>query len=423
MSDRDDLLRVDVTGTVHPLGRTASQQLRARPGEWRLKPSPRDVILLRGEYPIPGPILKLAGEICSPGALCDIAALIAQANWKGELVVFEERGARSIYFDAGHVVGAVTTVPDERLGETLYRFVVVTREQLDEAIQASALSGKRLGEAAIELDFVSAEDLFPMMARQVEEVFYAALHVSDGMFYFFDRFDEKNLVRRHNLNAAALLMEGARRMDELGYFREKVPNDSYIAVVSPASKEKKVPDELVEVLAQCDGKRSVAEIGRRIGQLEFEVTRSLFQLINGGFVQMIAPRPQGPEAIVEAFNPGLMEIHRRCDSAKKGAELRDGLMRFATGGGVYDPLFQGAGPLEDGSLKPDRVARNLVALAGDDPDAWLIQLLHEYVGFALFHAGSLLSREQELALMATVSEILKPVRPTEGGPPSRRPGA
>ncbi len=419
MSDRDDLLRVDVTGTVHPLGRTASQQLRARPGEWRLKSSPRDVILLRGEYPIPGPVLKLAGEICSPGALCDIAALIAQANWKGELVVLEERGARSIYFDTGHVVGAVTTVPDERLGETLYRFGVVTREQLDEAIQASAVSGKRLGEAAIELDFVTAEDLFPMMARQVEEVFYAALHVSDGMFYFFDRFDEKNLVRRHNLNAAALLMEGARRMDELGFFREKVPNDSYIAVISPASKDKKVPDDLVEILAQCDGKRSVAEIGRRIGQLEFEVTRALFQLVNGGFIQMIAPRPQGPEAIVEAFNPGLMEIHRRCDSAGKGAELRDGLMRFATGGGVYDPLFQGAGPIEDGSLKPERVARNLVALAGDDPDAWLVQLLHEYVGFALFHAGSLLSREQELALMASVSEILKPVRPTEGGPPSR----
>ncbi len=365
-------------------------------------------------------MLKLAGEICSPGALCDIAALIAQANWKGELIVLEEKGARSIYFDGGHVVGAVTNVPDERLGETLYRFGVVTREQLDEAINASAASGKRLGEAAIELDFVTAEDLFPMMARQVEEVFYAALHVSDGMFYFFDRYDEKSLVRRHNLNAGALLMEGARRMDELSFFREKVPNDTYIPVPSAAGKEKKAPDDLAEILTQCDGKRTVAEVGRRIGQLEFEVTRAIFQLINGGFLHMIAPRPRGPEAIVEAFNPGLMEIHRRCDSAGKGPELRDGLMRFATGGGVYDPLFQGAGPIEDGSLKPERVARNLVALAGDDPDAWLIQLLHEYVGFALFHAGSLLSREQESALMANVTELLKPVRPTDAAPPSRK---
>lgn len=373
---------------------------------------------MRGEYPIAGPVLKLAGEICSPGALCDIAALIAQANWKGELIVLDEAGARSIYFDAGHVVGAVTNVPDERLGETLYRFGVVTREQLDEAIHASAASGKRLGEAAIELDFVTAEDLFPMMARQVEEVFYAALHVSDGMFYFFDRYDDKNLVRRHNLNAGALLMEGARRMDELSFFREKVPNDGYIPVPSAAGKEKKAPDDLVEVLAQCDGKRTVAEVGRRIGQLEFEVTRSIFQLINGGFLHMIAPRPRGPEAIVDAFNPGLIAIHRRCDSAGKGAELRDGLMRFATGGGVYDPLFQGAGPTEDGSLKPERVARNLVAIAGDDPDAWLIQLLHEYVGFALFHAGSLLSRDQELTLMANVTELLKPVRP-DAAPPSR----
>ncbi|WP_198096948.1 hypothetical protein, partial [Clostridioides difficile] len=72
-----------------------------------------------------------------------------------------------------------------------------------------------------------------------------------------------------------------------------------------------------------------------------------------------------------------------------------GLARFATGGGVYDPLFQGAGPLPDGSFRSDRVERNLAALAGDDPDAWLIQLMHDYIGFALFQAGSLLARDVE----------------------------
>ena len=86
---------------------------------------------------------------------------------------------------------------------------------------------------------------------------------------------------------------------------------------------------------------------------------------------------------MEGFNPALTEIHQRCDASGKGAELRDGLARFATGGGVYDPLFQGAGPLPDGSFRPDRVERNLAALAGEDPDAWLIQLMHDYIGFAL----------------------------------------
>src|SRR5579872_772085 len=111
-----------------------------------------------------------------------------------------------------------------------------------------------------------------MMARQLEEVFYTVLQVSSGIFYFFDRFDDKNILHRHNLNAGQLLMEGARRMDEMRFFREKVPNESYIP--TPTANAKKPPEDLAEVYGQCDGKRSIAEIGRRIGLLEFEVTRA-----------------------------------------------------------------------------------------------------------------------------------------------------
>jgi len=414
MSDREDLLRVDVTGTVHPVGRIASQQLRSRSGEWRLYPSPRDVVMLRAHSEISKYNLRVAGEITMPGALCDIVALIAQSAWHGEMVVLEERGARSLFFDRGALIAATTTVPEERLGETLYRFGVVTREQVDAAVQAAALTGKRFGEAAIELDFVSAEELYPMMARQAEEVFYGAIHVGFGMFYFFDGYDDKGILQRHNLNAGMLLMEGARRMDEMRFFREKIPTDDYLPVVNATVKDKKTPpDDVAEVFAQVDGRRSIAEIGRRIGQLEFEVTRAVFQLVQGGFVHMVAPRPRGPEAITEAFNPALIGIHSACDAASKGPELRDGLARFATGGGVYDPLFSGAGPLADGSFNAEKLARNLVALAGEDPDAWLMQLLNEYVGFALFHAGSLLSREIETALAAKVGELLKSVRVAE----------
>jgi hypothetical protein len=416
MMDRADLLRVDATGTIHPVGKTASQELRARIGEWRLVGGPKDVVLMRRVGSM-GAVLKLAGEVRTPGALCDIVALIAQAAFKGELLILEEdQKSRSIYFDAGNVIGVATNVDEERLGEILYRFGVVTREQLDQTLAACKASGKRFGEAIMELEFVTAEELFPMMARQVEEVFYTVLQISSGTFYFFDRFDDKAVLHRHNLHASALLMEGARRMDEMRFFREKVPNEDYVAAPSPNAK--KPPDDLAEVFAQCDGRRSVAEIGRRIGQLEFEVTRAIFQLMNGGFLTIASPRPQGAEAITEVFNRALVQIHAKCDSANKGTELRDGLARFSTGAGIYDPLFMAAGPHPDGSLKGERVAKNLAALAGDDPDAWLIQLLHEYVGFAMFQAESLLNRDIERELVKGVADTLSPVRPTDGGPTS-----
>lgn len=416
MSDRDDLLRVDGTGAVHPVGRVASQELRPRAGEWRLLPSPKDLIIARSTS-AGDAVLKLAGEIRTPGALCDIVALAAQSGWRGELIVLSEAGTRTFYFDGGTIIGATTTVPDERIGETLYRFGEVTREDLDKVVRASAETGKRFGEAAVESGIVSAEKLFSMMARQVEEVFFAAVHVSQGAFYFFDRFDERNILRRHNLNASGLLMEAARRMDEMRFFREKVPNDAYIP--QPVSG-KKPPDDLEALFWHVDGKKSVADIGRAMGQLEFEVTKAIFQLVSSGCAVMIAPRPRGPEAIVETVNPALALIHERCDQAGKGGELRDGLSRFATGGGVYDPLFMGAGPQADGTLRPDRIARNIAALAGEDPDAWLVQLMNDYIGFALFHAESILAREVQAKLLADVMEILKPLRPLVEQQPAAR---
>lgn len=402
MAERDALVRVDQTGTLHPVGRAASQELRARTGDFSLLPSPPSVVLLRAG----DATLKLAGEIRKPGVLYDIIGLVTQSQWRGELIVYEEAGTRSIFVDRGAVLGAITNVPEERLGEVLYRFGVLTREQLETLVTASTRTGKRLGEAAIELAFVDVSTLFPMMARQVEEVFYGALQVQTGSFYFFDRFDEKLIQHRHNLNASALMMEGARRVDEMRYFREKIPNDSYI----PAKVHGKIPpDELRAVYDECDGRRSVTELGRVTGQLEFEVTRAIFQLTSGGYVTLAAAKPQGAEAIIEVYNPALAAIHEGADSVKKGQELRDGLANFATGSGVYDPLFRGSGPAPDGTLNGERLAKNLAALAGDDPDTWLVSLMDDYLSFGLFQAESLVGRERAQELAETVKLRLWPI--------------
>jgi hypothetical protein len=413
-------LRVDATGTVHPVGRRASQELRARAGEWRLMPSPGGILLAvrAGETTRQ---LRLAGEVRAPGGLCDVVSTIAQGAYSAELTVFEPAGVRSILFDHGNVVGASSTAPGERLGEILWRFGAITRGQLDEVVSTAERTGKRVGEAAIELEFVEPEELFVMMGRQVEEIFYAAVHLGSASFFLFDGLDEQ-LALRHPLSAGQLLMEAARRVDELRFFREKVPGDAWVPTLLSPPSGRKAPPELAPVLEQCDGRRSVAEIGRRIGQLEFEVTRALFQLATAGLVAVVPPRLEGPAAVVEAFDRALVEIHRTSDTAGKGKEIRAAVEQFVMSTGVFVPLLDGAGPLEDGSLRPERVARNVAALAvEEDAEAWLVQQLFEYTGFALFHAGSLLAREDEKSLNARVAEMLKPLRQQpEGGPPSRR---
>src|SRR5262245_14168226 len=103
--ERDELVRIDSTGAAHPVGKIASQRLRARQGAFRLMPAPRHIVVMRyvGEDgrrdEVDGPVFRLSGEITSAGTLCDIVALIGQAGWKGELAVMDGATSRSIFFE------------------------------------------------------------------------------------------------------------------------------------------------------------------------------------------------------------------------------------------------------------------------------------------------------------------------------------
>src|SRR5262245_11748160 len=159
---RTELVRVDTRGVVHPIGVVASQRLRQREGAFRLLPSPNHVVLMRltGEDgqrdDEDGAIVRLAGEITAPGDMTDVLAMIAQANWKGELSVLDTEHSRAIFFEQGNVVGVQTTCDEERLGSVLYRYGAITKEQ-QEAILAKMKGGARFGEAAAEIGFITSE--------------------------------------------------------------------------------------------------------------------------------------------------------------------------------------------------------------------------------------------------------------------------
>jgi hypothetical protein len=116
--------------------------------------------------------------------------------------------------------------------------------------------------------------------------------------------------------------------------------------------------------------------------------------------------------LVSIANGALRVIHEKVDQADKGQPLRQSLASFAVGAGVYDILFRGAGPDEAGVLDPKAVADNSVIVAsGADPENVLKQMLHEYVSFALFSAGTALGSEKDGEIKKEVGPILAKLRP------------
>jgi hypothetical protein len=412
---RDELVRIDGRGEAHPIGAVAGQRMRARAGAYRVLPSPKHVVFMRytGEDgrrdAEDGAIVRLAGEVTAPGALCDVLALLGQTGWRGELVVEHDDHVRSIFFENGNVVGAHTNVEDERIGSVLYRYGALDALERDR-ILAQATSGRRFGEIALELGLLTREALYAHISKQIEEIVFATLTVADGTFFFLDGFESGRLVSHHTLAANALLMDGVTRMDELRFFKLKIPSAAHVPVRVPGRAP---PEDQLEIYEAIDGTLSVEELGRATGRGEFETTRALYALVQSHHVAIHLPRVSGgPSALVGAANGALLDIFRAAEEAGKAAEVRESLASFAVGAGVYDILFRGAGPDATGALDAERVAHNAVLVAaGADPQNMLKQLLHEYVSFALFSAGAALGSDAEAVIAERAGPNLSTLRP------------
>ncbi|MBM4364048.1 MAG: DUF4388 domain-containing protein, partial [Deltaproteobacteria bacterium] len=274
--ERAELVRIDASGVAHPIGGVASQRLRARTGAYRMLPAPPHVVFMRftGENgrrdEEDGAVVRLAGEITAPGALCDVFALLAQTGWRGELVVMDDTRVRSVYFDGGNVIGAQTNVEEERIGRILYKFGAIT-EQDNARVMERVRAGARYGAAAVELGAVPQERVFQYLGRQIDEVVLSTLLVADGTYFFLDGFDEARLVAAHVVSANALLMDAVTRMDEMRYFRERVPSSEHVPHRLPTASEP-APD-YAATLAAVDGLRSISAVGRATGRGEFDTTR------------------------------------------------------------------------------------------------------------------------------------------------------
>ncbi len=419
-AEEDDLVEIAVSGEARAVGARAARRLQARAGAFELLPSPAHYVVMKQtvDGAADARSYLLSGEIRSAGVLCDFLSFVAHTGWRGEFLVRDpdDGTSRSIFFEDGSVVAAQSTAKSERLGEVLYRYGVLTREQVIQCSDASADGSLRFGEAAVKLRFLTREDLFAHMSRQTEEVVYGMLLASRGMFYFLDGFDEGQLSWRQPLSISTLVREGIRRMHETKYFRARIPSDNHIPVRVP---NRQPPDgDSVGVYAAIDGHRSIAELGRLVHAGEFEVTRAIFQLIQSGHVSVRAPL-LAPRSIVDAYNQAIGLILRELDAMDEGDAVREQLVAFAVQRGMSS-MFEGAGPADDGTLDGARIEENLTMPGwGDDANQRLADSLYEYASYALFLARPHLRRRNEgkssrapkSRLSVRVSELLEPISP------------
>ncbi len=398
-------IEITPDGGIEP-GIGVRERLTDRAGRYTLLMESKSVLVLRGDTP--GRV-QMAGEILTRMSVMEIINVIATSGWRGDLHLHGPEFRRTLTFDQGALKAAWSNAPHDRLGETLIRAGVLSRDQVEEL--AADMSSRRFGELAVDRGLVDAQELFQYLQRQTEDIFFGALLVSRGFYVFVVDGEEPSGTTVH-LSVQGLLMEGVQRIDEMALFRDKIPNSAMCPRKNPEAKPpKKLDESATQVLTLCDGERSIEDIARKSGMSEFATTKAVYHLLQQKQITLHAPinvDPAQVHALVGQFNEVLQDIFFAVATYGGLAQTRETLEAWISGSG-YGPFF-GDGVDDLGTIDPGHVAQALRGVELEHPIEALQQALHELAAFALFSATTVLPRDQELSLARDVNARLKAIR-------------
>jgi hypothetical protein len=225
----------------------------------------------------------------------DVFQLLDLSRKTGTLAVTSELrdNEGTVLFENGRVVAATIKSNPHRLGDLLMRSGKVTEGEIARAMAAKEQQGdtRRLGEILLEMGAISPKELERHIRLQIEAVVFELLSWREGFF----RFEEGSISGKAMLQISteALLMEGARRIDEWSRIADRVPSLEAVPVLAPVDNEHAGSLDLLpsewEVLAMIDGERNLRGIAAMLARSEFDVAKVVYGLVSTAVIELTVP--------------------------------------------------------------------------------------------------------------------------------------
>ncbi len=240
--------------------------------------------------PIEGPLRELG--------IHDVFQLLDLSRKTGALRVTSElrHNEGKIYFDNGVVVSAEIRSNPHPLGALLLRTGKITEADLERARDMQTRQGdkRRLGEILVSLGVITQREVERQIRFQIEEVVFEVMSWNEGYFSFTEETESKVPTEvTVRIPVEALLMEGARRIDEWSRIENRIPHVGVVPSLAPppeggGGELDLLPPEW-EVLALIDGQRSIRGLATELGRSDFEVAKTLFGLESAGVIVLMDP--------------------------------------------------------------------------------------------------------------------------------------
>lgn len=230
----------------------------------------------------------------------DVFQLLDLSRKTGVLRVTSDlrHNAGTVYFENGSVIYAEIRSNPHLLGSLLLRTGKITEADLDRARDMQQRQGdpRRLGEILVSLGVITARELQRQIRFQIEEVVFELTSWREGYFSFVEGpLADVPTDATVRIPTEALLMEGARRIDEWSRIESKVPHLGVIPALAPAPAPEGAEGELDllppewEVLALVDGRKDIRTLASELGRSDFDLAKTLFGLESAGIVVLLDP--------------------------------------------------------------------------------------------------------------------------------------
>ncbi len=183
------------------------------------------------------------------------------------------------------------------LGEILVRTRKITQAQLEEILIDQQISRKRLGDLLAERGFVSKKALESALREQVAEEIYDLFSWAEAAFAFEESGEDYPADPGNPLssivldaNVVSIMIEAARRVDELARIQEFIPDFKLtpVQVEIPVSIDDPGLDRLAvdDILPLVDGQRTVQEVIDNSLYPRFTVLRTVYGLAQRGILKI-----------------------------------------------------------------------------------------------------------------------------------------
>ena len=233
----------------------------------------------------------------------DVFQLLDLGRKSGVLRVTSElrQTAATVCFERGGVVAASLGSDPQPIGARLVRVSKITAEQLHRgrAMQSGG-DTRRLGDILVSMGAITRRELERQVKAQIEEAVFDLLGWTEGYFRFEEGAPCQAAVEAPVRSPTeALLMEGARRLDEWSRIGSKVSHLGLVPRLPDQNGAAAAPLDLIpfewEVLAAVDGQRDLHALAEVLGRSEFEVARTVYGLTAAGVVVLGDPAHPGQE--------------------------------------------------------------------------------------------------------------------------------